>query len=110
PDLDREQHEDRPQDQQRVDHDPGADRAAPDLRRLEQPRDPRRPLRRRHSLNPAHAVRTRFSTTRLKNDTQTTTVTNSSRDRKSTRLNSSHVKISYAVFCLKKKKSIARDV
>src|SRR5690606_41571554 len=27
-------------------------------------------------------------------------------DRKSTRLNSSHVKISYAVFCLKKKKSI----
>src|SRR5207302_8517912 len=26
----------------------------------------------------------------------------SSRDRKSTRLNSSHVKISYAVFCLKK--------
>src|SRR5436309_6891017 len=29
------------------------------------------------------------------------------RDRKSTRLNSSHVKISYAVFCLKKKKQIA---
>src|SRR5690606_17686789 len=28
----------------------------------------------------------------------------SSPDRKSTRLNSSHVKISYAVFCLKKKK------
>src|SRR5436309_8059139 len=27
------------------------------------------------------------------------------RDRKSTRLNSSHVKISYAVFCLKKKRS-----
>src|SRR5690606_41378244 len=27
-------------------------------------------------------------------------------DRKSTRLNSSHVKISYAVFCLKKKKQI----
>src|SRR5437660_5654412 len=27
-------------------------------------------------------------------------------DRKSTRLNSSHVAISYAVFCLKKKKSI----
>src|SRR5690606_40501531 len=27
-------------------------------------------------------------------------------DRKSTRLNSSHVKISYAVFCLKKKKTI----
>src|SRR3989442_5361096 len=28
----------------------------------------------------------------------------SGRDRKSTRLNSSHVRISYAVFCLKKKK------
>src|SRR3989442_11807597 len=28
----------------------------------------------------------------------------SHRDRKSTRLNSSHVRISYAVFCLKKKK------
>src|SRR5690554_7691450 len=28
-----------------------------------------------------------------------------SEDRKSTRLNSSHVRISYAVFCLKKKKS-----
>src|SRR5690606_41314507 len=31
-------------------------------------------------------------------------VTNPDVDRKSTRLNSSHVKISYAVFCLKKKK------
>src|SRR3712207_7759520 len=29
------------------------------------------------------------------------------RDRKSTRLNSSHANISYAVFCLKKKKSLA---
>src|SRR5436305_7919750 len=29
-------------------------------------------------------------------------------DRKSTRLNSSHVRISYAVFCLKKKKSETR--
>src|SRR5690606_41671703 len=29
-------------------------------------------------------------------------------DRKSTRLNSSHVKISYAVFCLKKKKHIIK--
>src|SRR5436309_9834559 len=31
-------------------------------------------------------------------------------DRKSTRLNSSHVKISYAVFCLKKKKHNTRDI
>src|SRR5690349_23984030 len=30
-------------------------------------------------------------------------------DRKSTRLNSSHVEISYAVFCLKKKKEMAKD-
>src|SRR5690606_41228220 len=30
-------------------------------------------------------------------------------DRKSTRLNSSHVKISYAVFCLKKKKGPTRS-
>src|SRR5438874_6275170 len=29
------------------------------------------------------------------------------KDRKSTRLNSSHVEISYAVFCLKKKKKIS---
>src|SRR5690606_13482685 len=32
------------------------------------------------------------------------------RDRKSTRLNSSHVKISYAVFCLKKKKKTERPL
>src|SRR5688500_20003906 len=31
------------------------------------------------------------------------------RDRKSTRLNSSHLVISYAVFCLKKKKYTAKD-
>src|SRR5690554_7154955 len=31
------------------------------------------------------------------------------RDRKSTRLNSSHVRISYAVFCLKKKNIIHRE-
>src|SRR3712207_8950756 len=31
-------------------------------------------------------------------------------DRKSTRLNSSHANISYAVFCLKKKKQIMIDV
>src|SRR5436309_4480774 len=32
------------------------------------------------------------------------------RDRKSTRLNSSHVKISYAVFCLKKKKKKKTEI
>src|SRR5207248_11332594 len=34
-----------------------------------------------------------------------TRIVNSKRDRKSTRLNSSHRTISYAVFCLKKKKN-----
>src|SRR5690606_40008818 len=34
----------------------------------------------------------------------------SDRDRKSTRLNSSHVKISYAVFCLKKKRKNIESV
>src|SRR5438874_6902233 len=33
-----------------------------------------------------------------------------STDRKSTRLNSSHVEISYAVFCLKKKKVLGRPL
>src|SRR5260221_6518562 len=32
------------------------------------------------------------------------------RDRKSTRLNSTHTVISYAVFCLKKKKTRGRDI
>src|SRR2546426_2294175 len=32
------------------------------------------------------------------------------RDRKSTRLNSSHLVISYAVFCLKKKKKESKDL
>src|SRR5436305_8139467 len=34
-------------------------------------------------------------------------ITIRAKDRKSTRLNSSHVRISYAVFCLKKKKIMA---
>src|SRR5207249_8750123 len=34
------------------------------------------------------------------------TTNDSNRDRKSTRLNSSHVSISYAVFCLKKKNNL----
>src|SRR5690554_7759261 len=36
-------------------------------------------------------------------------ILSSSLDRKSTRLNSSHVRISYAVFCLKKKNNIDDD-
>src|SRR5690349_22004608 len=38
-----------------------------------------------------------------RDDVASVTAATSSRDRKSTRLNSSHVEISYAVFCLKKK-------
>src|SRR5207302_6734854 len=37
------------------------------------------------------------------NSVTVSNVRNDDKDRKSTRLNSSHVKISYAVFCLKKK-------
>src|SRR2546430_9700077 len=39
------------------------------------------------------------------NDFQAGVVISASQDRKSTRLNSSHSQISYAVFCLKKKKN-----
>src|SRR2546426_4363410 len=37
-------------------------------------------------------------------------ISNNMRDRKSTRLNSSHLVISYAVFCLKKKKKTFNNV
>src|SRR2546430_9898310 len=42
--------------------------------------------------------------------TRATTTNRSTSDRKSTRLNSSHSQISYAVFCLKKKKQCLQDV
>src|SRR5437868_11827780 len=45
--------------------------------------------------------RTMSTATRI---TKNTKVAQTGEDRKSTRLNSSHVSISYAVFCLKKKK------
>src|SRR5690625_6364443 len=49
--------------------------------------------------NPARIKNTKREIARLK-----TIIKENLRDRKSTRLNSSHVAISYAVFCLKKKK------
>src|SRR3712207_6892828 len=52
-----------------------------------------RPHERLHALARLHAVRLR-----------------SRQDRKSTRLNSSHANISYAVFCLKKKKPTWRTL
>src|SRR5690554_7158328 len=45
---------------------------------------------------------------RPESEYDTLSVGHSSTDRKSTRLNSSHVRISYAVFCLKKKSGCAR--
>src|SRR5690606_41277489 len=63
------------------------------------------------SSRPTSPTSRRSSTTSRTSPTWTRTPTGSmrsppGRDRKSTRLNSSHVKISYAVFCLKKKKNI----
>src|SRR5207249_12141002 len=59
----------------------------------------------------APASRDRWSGRRSTGDRQTVRTrrvppTGSCADRKSTRLNSSHVSISYAVFCLKKKKKV----
>src|SRR5690242_21252706 len=55
-------------------------------------RSPNRPDQRRQT-SPARAWRAAIASAR----------SSGSRDRKSTRLNSSHMSISYAVFCLKKK-------
>src|SRR5688572_32744174 len=45
----------------------------------------------------------------LRSTHHTTKAPTAHRDRKSTRLNSSHSQISYAVFCLKKKKNKSHD-
>src|SRR5439155_24314394 len=62
---------------------------------------------RRHdaALSDAPAFRARSKPGRL-SPAQPAGAGTDGRDRKSTRLNSSHVAISYAVFCLKKKKTI----
>src|SRR2546430_8013440 len=59
----------------------------------------------RSRLVPNQPVRP-ISSTSTGSDTRShsATTTSSTKDRKSTRLNSSHSQISYAVFCLKKKK------
>src|SRR5256885_11098761 len=67
------------------------------LFRSEAPRPPRRTACRRRS----RASRRRERRRRWRTGSS---ARGSSRDRKSTRLNSSHLVISYAVFCLKKKK------
>src|SRR5207253_10472946 len=75
----------------------------------------RRPYRRPdiHAARPqeAHRARRRLLDRRPRGgDGGRRSRRRSSRDRKSTRLNSSHVAISYAVFCLKKKKKKKEQV
>src|SRR5690606_39919276 len=65
----------------------------------------------RSLLNVAATLEVRFDEMKVEDGDVTGVLVVASsdhRDRKSTRLNSSHVKISYAVFCLKKKKNNKR--
>src|SRR3989442_14150858 len=79
----------------------------PDLN-LEQQRKRAKDLRRGHrDRNLEAAVRDARHLPRARNQSTEEVLRSTStlsEDRKSTRLNSSHVRISYAVFCLKKKK------
>src|SRR5690606_42144153 len=60
----------------------------------------------RRSFGDAERIRLKADKEKLvANGTDLLFIEISMEDRKSTRLNSSHVKISYAVFCLKKKKA-----
>src|SRR5690606_39614623 len=65
-------------------------------------------LRRAHAVHPITALQTEYSLWSREPETELLSTVRELGigfvDRKSTRLNSSHVKISYAVFCLKKKK------
>src|SRR5207249_11590463 len=63
-----------------------------------------------HSTHTKRYSRIRNSATRACSSCRRISRTSRRRDRKSTRLNSSHVSISYAVFCLKKKKKITKQV
>src|SRR2546426_1966228 len=58
----------------------------------------------RRSSSSVTADRSALSSTLSETLTSDVVTTSKVRDRKSTRLNSSHLVISYAVFCLKKKK------
>src|SRR3712207_6865802 len=68
---------------------------------LEQSRERRRRLPAGGRGQPVTAARTRTATS---SGVPRASTTRTRSDRKSTRLNSSHANISYAVFCLKKKK------
>src|SRR5437763_11210586 len=62
------------------------------------------------SRSPRSTPSGRPSVPRTRTPAATSPSSRHGRDRKSTRLNSSHRCISYAVFCLKKKKNIYRSV
>src|SRR5690625_6572389 len=70
-------------------------------RSLEQPVDSK--TKDRNRPRPRQSM-SRPQTKKAQNQRRNERVSQRKRDRKSTRLNSSHVAISYAVFCLKKKK------
>src|SRR2546430_17680910 len=55
------------------------------------------------AVEPSIGANWKTGVTNFKSDLEALFVTFGSKDRKSTRLNSSHSQISYAVFCLKKK-------
>src|SRR5215813_8756401 len=67
---------------------------------------PERAGRSLRPIRPAHSVQPLSPTVRSRGTGRRRSIRTIGRDRKSTRLNSSHVRISYAVFCLKKKKYV----
>src|SRR5207249_9656707 len=81
-----------------------SDVCSSDLSPHRSPTAPRNPNQRLPSPSPRHHLYPRLLPPR-KVLHHCRLLFRSSQDRKSTRLNSSHVSISYAVFCLKKKKN-----
>src|SRR5204863_9909160 len=76
-----------------------------------QPWPRRSPAHRGDRAGPSLGVRGRFACTPNHQSHQRRQAhPNAPPDRKSTRLNSSHVEISYAVFCLKKKKKKKKNI
>src|SRR5256885_4802744 len=67
-----------------------------------------RPRRKGRTMAPPCSMRLKYEPQRLVSAMGTTGTCRPSADRKSTRLNSSHLVISYAVFCLKKKPRVNR--
>src|SRR5437773_4102011 len=76
------------------------------FRSVDAPREASRGVHRRQHIRQPHPVRAEGGFRALPAH-PACRCGNDERDRKSTRLNSSHITISYAVFCLKKKSSIS---